>query len=198
MARQVCVTFASCALASFGGSARALLGKPIPLGFTRLPSCQHDSLMPAVARTFEIEWTCLLSSLLRMKHEPFRGLCHLKCLHCPYSIQARMVSMSRPYASVSAGATRALVMVVATCMCSHRCHNCWHNAHNYCMGGPGPPLCGFLQLHSACRKFETFQDDTGAFPGSPPGTLAGEPGAQILWTQDSSTELLPSKFAMPA
>ena len=65
-------------------------------------------------------------------------------------------------------------------------------------GGPGPPLCGFLQLRSVCRKFETFQDDTGAFPGSPPGTLAGEPGAHILWTQDSSTDLLPSKFAMPA
>ena len=104
--------------------------------------------------------------------------------------------MPRPYSSVSAGAMRALVMVVATCMCSHRCHKCWHNAHKYCM--PQREDQGFLQLHSVCRKFKTFQDDTGVLPGSPPGTFAGEPGARILWTQDSSTDLLPSKFAMPA
>ena len=53
-------------------------------------------------------------------------------------------------------------------------------------------------LHCIYRKFQTFQDETGANPNNGPGIVGGEPGARILWTQDSSSDLLPNKFAMPA
>lgn len=47
-------------------------------------------------------------------------------------------------------------------------------------------------------KFQTFQGETDGLPRNQPGVLGGEPGARILWTQDSSSDLLPNKLAMPA
>ncbi|DBB09175.1 TPA: hypothetical protein ACH3X3_007775 [Trebouxia sp. C0006] len=58
-----------------------------------------------------------------------------------------------------------------------------------------------LRRRTATRppgKFQTFQGETDGLPRNEPGVLGGEPGPRILWTQDSSSDLLPNKFAMPA